>query len=66
MDRQRMDMGRAISPPGRDRSLSPRSKELQREMQAARERRGGDRKGDCFAADHVSSDVAQLCVMVCR
>ena len=48
MDRQRMDMGRAISPPGRDRSLSPRSKELQREMQAARERRGGDRKGDCF------------------
>ena len=45
---ERPGMGRAMSPPGiRDRSLSPRSKELQREMQAARERRVDrvDRKG---------------------
>jgi hypothetical protein len=40
---------RAISPPGRDRSLSPRSKEVQREMQALRERRS-DRKGVWHAA----------------
>jgi len=42
---ERPVMGRAISPPVRARSLSPRSKEVQREIQAARERRGGDRKG---------------------
>ena len=44
---ERPSIARAISPPGRDRSLSPRSKEVQREMQAAREqRKGGDRKGE--------------------
>lgn len=41
-------MGRALSPVPRDRSLSPRSKEVQREMQVARESRRGDRKGIIF------------------
>jgi hypothetical protein len=58
----RPSIARAISPPGRDRSLSPRSKEVQREMQAAREqRKGGDRKGEAVETCEFFSVVLAHC-----